>query len=940
MPEPSKNPGRRRPGKNVFTTKSGNTIKLNRSLGERVRAKREAKARKRAAYLSTLPKNRFKRILYRLHPKRQFKYWFSREGGIMALKIVGIGIVVMFLLMVGVFAYFRKDLPNIKDISGDQLGGSITYYDRTGQTVLWQDYDAVKRVPVDGNKISKYMKDATVAIEDKNFYKHGAFDVQGIMRAGIRDVTNHGGPVEGGSTITQQLVKLNMNWTKDQTLGRKFKELILAVELEREYSKEDILNGYLNIAPYGNIEYGVESAARDYFAKSASDLTLAESAMLAAIPQAPSYYSPYGPIYDSGALIGRQHYILDQMVKQKMITKDEAAQAKSVDILAEIHPSQPKYDGIKAPYFVLSAKQELEEKYGSKTVQRGGWKVTTTLDMRLQDLAEKQVSKGIAQVKKQKGDVAAFAAIDVKTAQMVALVGGPDFSNPTYGQVNYAKQWLPPGSSFKPYDYVSLINDTNNTGAGSVLYDTQAPLPGYPCTNKARPLDGGNCLWDYDFKYPGPLSIRYALAGSRNVPAVKAMLTVGVNKVIAHAEDMGLKSGYKCFQDEQLTKEGQCYGSAAIGDGAYLHLDEHVNGYATLSRLGQYIPETYILKITDARGKTIDEWKQPKAKQVIKPEAAYIIDDILSDPNASYLKPSRKFHHYKGWKFGIKTGTTNDNKDGLMMSFSTQYAAGVWVGYHNRNIEMSTPMENMTQPILQGWMEGAHDPLKPVDWVKPNGVQTLPAYIVRNHFSSQYEVTPSPSQDLFPSWYKQSSKSNTSKTVDKVSGKLATSCTPDLAKDNQNGANDNVFSADIFVGTNNSSASGMDDVHHCDDAKPQVTLTAPTNCPSTGCTITAAVTQGTHPITSDKFPGAVDLYINGQKVQSQGINTSPANIYFTYTPSGTGVVNVEVKVTDSVLYEASDSTSMTITTATTGDNSGHGGSNNTGPPGFFRRNGG
>lgn len=919
MSEINKTPGRRRPGKNVFTTKSGNTIKLNRSLGERVRAKREAKARKRAAYLSTLPKNRFKRILYQLHPKRQFKYWFSREGGIMALKITGVGIVVCFLLMVGVFAYFRKDLPNIKDISGDELGGSITYYDRSGQTVLWQDYDAVKRVPVSGDDISKYMKQATVAIEDKNFYKHGAFDVQGIARAGVRDITNKGGPVEGGSTITQQLVKLNQNWTKDQTIARKFKELILAVELEREYSKDDILNGYLNVAPYGNVQYGVESASRDYFGKSAKDLTLAESAMLAAIPQAPSYYSPYGPIYDQGALIGRQHYILDQMVKQKMVSKAEADAAKTVDIAAEIaaHPVQPKYGGIKAPYFVLAAKEELEKTYGENTIKRGGWKVTTTLDMRLQDLAEKQIAKGLIQVKKQGGDVAAFAAIDVKTAQMVALVGGPDFSNPDYGQVNYAKTWLPPGSSFKPYDYVSLIDQKDNVGAGSVLYDIQAPLPGYPCTNKARPLDGGNCLTDYDFRWPGPLSIRYALAGSRNVPAVKAMLTVGVNKVISIAESMGLKSGYNCFKDEELTVEGPCYGSAAIGDGAYMHLDEHVNGYATLSRLGAYIPETYILKITDARGKVIDEWKAPKPKQVVKADAAYIIDDILSDPNASYLRPDRKFHRYKGWHFGIKSGTTNDNKDGLMMSFSPQYAAGVWVGYHNRQRVMTGSMESMTQPLLQAWMDGAHDPLKPEVWEKPADVQILPAYIVRNHFSTQSEVTPSPATDLFPSWYKQTNKGGGNKTIDKVSGKIATACTPDGAKEDQNNSNDNSFSADIFVGTNSTNATSNDDVHNCDDVKPQVTANIPANC-NGSCVINAAVTQGTHAITSDKFPGTADLYINGEKVQSQPITTSPANILFNYTPTATGTVSVEVRVTDSVLYTGSDSGTMALAVATTG----------------------
>jgi membrane peptidoglycan carboxypeptidase len=923
MSDSSKTPGRRRPGKNVFTTKSGNTIKLNRSLGEKVRANREAKARKRAAYLSTLPKNRFKRILYRLHPKRQFKYWFSREGAIMALKITGVAIVVMFLLMVGVFAYFRKDLPNIKDISGDELGGSITYYDRTGETVLWQDYDAVKRVPVSGDNISKYVKQATVAIEDKNFYKHGAFDVQGITRAAWRDITSHGGPREGGSTITQQLVKLNQNWTNDQTIARKFKELILAVELEREYSKEDILTGYLNIAPYGNIQYGVESAARDYFGKSAKDLNLAESAMLAAIPQAPSYYSPYGPIYEPEALIGRQHYILDQMVDQKMVTKEEAEAAKAYDILATVRPSTPKYDGIKAPYFVLAAKEELEEKYGAATVQRGGWKVTTTLNMELQNLAEEQVSKGIGQVKKQGGDVAAFAAIDVKTAQMVALVGGPDFSNPEYGQVNYAREKLPPGSTFKPYDYLAMINETTNTGAGSVLYDQQGALPGYPCTNKNRPKDGGNCLHDYDFRFPGPVTIRYALGGSRNVPAVKAMLTVGVNKVISIAESMGLKSGYKCYQDEQLTKEAQCYGSSAIGDGAYLRLDEHVNGYATISRMGSYVPQTYILKITDSRGKVIDEWKQPKGKQVVKADSAYIITDILSDPNASYLRKDRKYHRYKGWNFAIKTGTTNDAKDGLMMSYSTQYAAGVWVGYHNRQKEMTGAMENMTQPILRGWMQTAHDNIKPVNWTKPSDVQTLPAYIVRSKLSNLGEVIPSPSTDLYPAWYKQSNKDSSSKkTIDKVSGKLATSCTPDMAKEEQSGANDNVFSADIFVGTNSSNTTAQDDVHKCDDVKPQVTLTVPANC-NGSCTITATVTQGTHAISGDRFFGTVELYINGNKVQTQAVSTSPASAYFTYTPTSAGTVTVEAKVIDSVLYSGSDSATM-VTALTTGTTPGTG----------------
>lgn len=898
-----KKSGPRRPNKAVYTTRSGNTFKLHRSISEKIKAKRDARARKRAAYLATLPKGRLNRILYKLNPKRQLKYWFSREGGIMALKIFGICTVVGFLFIVGVFAYFRKDLPNINDISGRKLGGSITYYDNTGKTVLWQDYDAVKRVPVAGDQISNYVKQATIAIEDKNFYKHGAFDAQGIGRAVYKDITNKSGRIEGGSTITQQLVKLNQSWTNDRTIARKIKELILAVELEREYSKDEILTGYLNIAPYGNIQYGVETASRDYFNKSAKDLTLAESAMMAAIPQAPSRYSPYGPSYDPEKLVGRQQYILEQMAEQGMISKEEAAEAKKVDVIASIKPPSPKYEGIKAPYFVLAAKQELEEKYGDKTVQRGGWQVTTTLDLRLQELAEKQVADGIAQIKRHGGDVAAFAAIDVQTAELVAIVGGPDFSNKEYGQLNYTKTWLPPGSSFKPYDYTALINETTNTGAGSVLYDVQSPLPGWACTNKARPKDGGNCLHDYDFKYPGPLTVRYSLGGSRNVPAVKAMLTPGVNKTIEIAESMGLTSGYKCFEDTAFKKETQCYGSAAIGDGAYLHLDEHVNGYATLSRMGVYKPATYIRGIVDAKGKTI-ALAERSDKQVIKPDTAYIINDILSDPNASYLRPDRKFHNFEGWKFGIKTGTTNDAKDGLMMSYSSKYAAGVWVGYHNRQREMTGAMENMTQPIIRSWMREAHRGQEAKNWDKPASVQSLAAYIITRHFSSQHEVIPSPSNDLFPSWYKPPEKQTAAKqTIDKISGKLATSCTPEGAKETTSNSNDNMYSADIFVNAKKAaSLVESDDVHKCDDARPNISVT-PQTCTLSSCPVQVAVSQGTHPLSSDQYAGLVELYANDQLVSSQNVS-GPSNVLFTYTPTSTSPISFKARVVDSVLYES------------------------------------
>lgn len=926
---------RRRPGsKNTFTTRSGNIIKIHRGILDRFRAGKDAKSRRRAAYMGGLPKNKFKRILYRMQPKRLAAYWFSRDGALMALKITGVAIVVFFILIVGLFAYFRKDLPEINDISGDQLGGNITYYDRTGETVLWQDYDAIKRIAVPGDQISDFMRDATIAIEDKNFYEHGAFDIGGITRAALNNVFSRDGQLEGGSTITQQLVKLNQDWTTDRSVARKVKELILAVELEREYSKEDILNGYLNIAPYGTIQYGVEVAARDYFHKSAKDLTLAESAFLAAIPKSPSLYSPYGPLYDPEDLTGRQQYIIDQMVELNMISDKEAEEAKAVDILAQVHPVTPKYDGIRAPYFVLAAKEQLEQKYGAETIQRGGWKVRTTLDMPKQELAERVVADGLTQVRNQGGNTAGFVAVDVETAQVIALVGGPGFDTEGYGQVNFARERIQPGSSFKPYDYASLIEHGDNVAAGSVLYDTRDPVPGYEGTCPYSPRDIGNgavCppgtspyLYDYDFRFPGPVTLRYGLAASRNVPAVKAMLTVGVDKTIETAESMGLVSGYNCYELGDLNTEAQCFGSSAIGDGAMLRLDEHTNSFATFSRLGEYVPRTYILEITDAGGETIDKWERPKGKQTIGQDTAYILADILSDPNASYM--SRKIQRSGDWHFAVKTGTTNDNKDGLMMGFSTKYAAGVWVGHNDRD-EMRGFMETMTSPIWYSWMSEAHQGLEAKVWERPSNVQTVDAYVQRSHVGGS-TIEPGPSQDLAPEGYEvPSGASGGQQTIDKVSNKLATSCTPELAKEERGGGNDNLFSVDIFVGAN-ANRDDTDDVHNCNDAKPSVTLTAPPTC-TTGqsCQFTVTVTRGTHELSSDRFPGTVSFFINGSQIDSKQVSASPSTLQFTHKFSSTGNKAVRVQIVDSVLYESSQTSDVKVSSGGgSGSGSGGGGS--------------
>lgn len=971
--------------KNTYLTKSGTAIKLNRSLGERIKASREARAKRKAAYLATLPKNPWKRILYRMRPKELARYWFSRDGAIMALKIVGIGIAVGFVLIVGVFAYFRKDLPNIKDLSAQSLGGSMTYYDRTGNTVLFQDYVDIKRQPVSTENMSKHVRNATVAIEDKDFYKHGAFDMRGIVRAVVNNV--FGGSTQGGSTISMQFAKIDQKNTADRTLANKAKELILAIEMEREYSKDDILTGYLNAVPYSPLSVGVQAAAQEYFGIDAKDLTIEQAAFLAAIPQSPSVYSPYGPRFDPGALVGRMFYIIDLMRDQGMITKEEAEAAKAVDILAAVKPQQPSlWTGIKAPGFVQAAISEVKERFGEEVYKLGGWKIITTVDLELQKLAEDAVAGAIPIVRNQTpssatiagrrittddkglplkdGATAAFVAMDNETGQIVAAVGNggakldpnsvendvEDRRRLAFGENNYVHGLrVSPGSTFKPYDYAAFI-ENNNAGAGSVFYDSYGPLPGYQCTG-GNPASG-TCLRDYDWTRqspPGPITIRYSLGGSRNIPAVKAMLSAvpndtspnriaSINKTISTVEAMmGNEYGYACFDvGTQVanmprdTQGSQCYGSSAIGDGAYLYLDDHVTGLATLARMGEHLPHTYILEIKDSGNKTVYQFEQPTPKQVLRPDTAYIVNDMAADPNASYL--GRKFHDYKGWDFAIKTGTTNDSQDGLMASWSTKYTTVAWVGHHSRTIPMTGFMENMTTPIIRTWMEGAHTKLldsgvQAKNWERPSGVQTLAAFVIKDKVSANSERVPSRDTDLYPSWYRQPD-GDTNVTIDLVSNKTATECTPPLARSNPSsgGSNHNLFSVDVFVGVpgsgNQPSADSVDDIHNCNDTKPDLKLTA-TECDDVGdCTITITVFQGAHPLSGGSYTtspaSTVTVTINGQVVDTSAIPASNADVWsyslidgqdFTLTP-GTKEIEISARVVDSVLYDYTATTKV------------------------------
>lgn len=861
-------------------------VRVNRNISDKLKARKNDRARKRAEYLATLPKNPVKRFFYRLHPKRLYKYWFSRQGLIMALKVIGIGFAVIMIVSMAVFAYYRKDLPkNITDLRTCSQGASTTYYDRTGQTLLWASSGDVECYPVKLDQISPYLRNAVVASEDKDFYKHGGFSMEGFLRAGVNNI--RGGSTQGGSTITQQFVK-NSLLSQEQRFSRKIKELILSIELERSYSKDEILNAYLNEIPFGATYNGAEAASQGYFNKSAKDLTLDEAALLTAIIPAPTYYSPYGRHTDE--LVERQQYKLDQMVQQGYITKDEAEAAKKVDTLAKLSTSHSKYQNIKAPYFVLEVQEQLEAKYGAANIAKQGYKVVTTLNLELQNLADQVVSDNISRVTRNGGENMAVVAEDVQTGQVLAEVGGRGFDYPGYGQKNMATTPRSPGSTMKPYDYATLMTQNKSWGAGSVIYDLQTDF------------GGGYKPNNYDKGFRGAMTMRTALGQSRNIPAIKAGYIAGVQNVIDTAKKMGVVSGTSC--------EPNCGLSAMIGDGSEIRLDEHVNGYATFARGGKYKEQTYILKVSDSKDHAI-EWKDTAGEQVIDPQIAYTINDMLSDTSASYFGNSYRLNN--GYKTAMKTGTTNYNDNGWLMGYTPYIAFGIWSGRQNDNKGMYGNTDSTLGPIWNKFMSQAHTILgytgKGFD--KPNGMKT-----VCINPTTGYATTSGGKCDTFPSWYQpQYPDSSKSATIDTVSKKLATECTPDMAKQTITGggirselpSSDPMYSNWIkpiqarYGGeVGGAIPTDKDDIHTCDPAdKPTISNLTITSLGGGNYKLSATVTQGKNTLTTVNFKS------NGTIIDGGSLTVSSSGTYdTTFNYAGTDALQITAQVIDSVLYDA------------------------------------
>ncbi len=739
-------------------------------VGQKKASKKSSKSEPK---LAPLPKEQPARFFAHFRWERIKAYWFSKAGLKRIGKIFAACILIGIIFVGALFVYYKSQLKEIQ-LNDLTISETInTYLDRNG-VVLWEDKGTSDyRLVVAEDQISPYVRQATVALEDRHFYTHPGIDIMGLMRAAVSTLTGKG--VQGGSTLTQQLIK--QVYFSDEAasanrggLSRKIKELILAVELEKMYSKEQIITMYLNQSPYGGRRNGIESAAQTYFGKSAKDLTLAESALLAGIPNNPAVLDPYNT-YGNESLIARQHKALDVMVEMGYISQEEADEAKAVPILDQILPESHQYTDIKAPHFVMEVKAQLEEKYGIQTMRQGGYVIKTTLDYRAQEMAEAAVKTGDALRYTNGSDNIALASVDVETSQVIAMVGSVDWNTPIYGEVNATTSVLEPGSTIKPIlDYSTLFSIKEGDilyGPGSRLADENIDY--VYCNGNTGPCAMTNATG----RFHGNITLRQSLSNSLNIGAVKALYLAGIDNGIATAHALG---------DVSYCPNGAPGLSVAIGSGCGVKAIEHANAYASIARGGTYKDLAYILEVKDNNGKIVESWQDTAGTRAIDEQVAYLLSSILSDAKSrseiNFLSQSYSFGFIvPGVWTASKTGTTTTTnsavtKDSWMASYSTAISTVVWNGNHDGS-GLTSSTNQIVRRVVNDYMENVHKNLYANEgkWksgdepVRPAGIQ---------------ELTIAGTTDLWPSWYSPEKSGTRKEKVEfnKINHKRAAACTP------------------------------------------------------------------------------------------------------------------------------------------------------------------
>lgn len=636
--------------------------------------------------------NPIQKILANRQLRKTLGYHKIKTATWATIAVVAFIALVIGMLGVGIlFAWYAKDLPRPDKVRRTD-GLSTVILDRNGET-LYDIYQDQNRLPVKYEDIPNYLKLGTIAVEDKDFYKHQGFSIAGITRGALACVVLH--RCQGGSTLTQQLVK-NVLLTNERSLPRKIKEAILSIQIERKYKKDDILLMYLNEAPYGGTAVGVESASQYYFNKQVKGLGLVESAILAGLPQSPSQYSPFSGV--PKAYVWRTEQVLRRMREDGYITPIQEADAKKQ---LETIKFAEESDSLKAPHFIAYIKEQLVEKFGAVKVEGGGLRVTTTLDWKLQEKSQSIVKEEVTKAKNLKVSNGAAVVLDPKTGEILAMVGSKDYSatDSSGFKFNVVTQGLrQPGSTIKPITYAAALK--KGYTAASLLMDVDTKYPsGDPKKPEYNPKN-------YNGKFMGPVTLRYALGNSINTVAVKLSALVGVKDVLRLAYDMGLPSLEPT--DENLKRIGL---SLTLGGGevTLLHLTSAFGVFATE---GKRIDPVSIVKVEDTKGAVLYQYKAPPLRSVMADDIAYLINDMLSDNDArKEVFGPKSYLVIPGKSVGVKTGTTDDKRDNWTIGYSPSVVVGAWVG-NNDNSPMSQTLASGITGAAPIWNRIIQEALK------------------------------------------------------------------------------------------------------------------------------------------------------------------------------------------------------------------------------------
>lgn len=617
-------------------------------------------------------------------------------------RFLAVATAILFVLGMSILWVASLRIPALEDISERRIDQSMKIYDRTGEILLYDTSRDTRRALVPFEDISPYAKAAAIAIEDKNFYSHNGFELSSFLRAVLVNLTTLSFS-QGGSTITQQVVK-NSILTKDKTPTRKLKELILAIKLEKVLTKDQILSLYLNEISYGGTIYGIEEAAKNFFGKTASSLTLAESAYLASLPKAPSYYSPYGSHQEE--LEARKNLVLQEMLANNFISEEELANA--VNEKVEFKPRQ-NTGSIKAPHFVFFVIDQLAKKYGEDTIDNSGFKVITTLDYSIQQEAE-AIAKKYGPINKERfnGENNAIVAIDPKTGDILAMVGSRDyFDKEIDGNFNAALGHRQPGSTFKPFVYSVLFN--KGYTADTLLFDTKiqfspACAPDNFTTDEICYSPG-----NYDDRFRGPVTIRAALAQSINIPAVEALYLAGIKNSVDLAKSLGIES---------LT-ELDDYGLSLVLGGGSVSLLDMTSAYSVFANDGIRNPYNPVLWVEDADGNIVDR-NSVSPRRVLSEQTARTISNILSDNAARTPAYGANSTLYVASRdVAVKTGTSNDYKDAWILGYTPNIVIGAWVG-NNDNSPMEKKVAGLiVSPLWRELMDKVLPSLALESFIKP-----------------------------------------------------------------------------------------------------------------------------------------------------------------------------------------------------------------------------